>query len=250
VRALLAVALENRRWGSRQARELLESAVASTLSRSLRVLNIPDRRTPLRGQQEADWIERSLFDRDMLGIGYHPLLSERLDGWAELARSCFWWWPYREICIVSERPAEIHAPDGERLHHDAGPAVRFRDGWSVWAIDGVTVDEQVVLRPQTQTLSQIQRERNAEARRVRIERYGWDRYLAEVGAAVVDRRRNDIEATRETLLRGPGRETVLVCACPSTARIYVLQVPPGTQTCQAAQAWLSGGLAGRIINGA
>ena len=89
-----------------------------------------------------------------------------------------------------------------------------------------------------------------EARRVRIERYGWERYLAEVGATVLDRRRNDIETTRETLLQAPGQERVLVCACPSTARVYALEVPRHVRTCEQAQAWLSGGLAGRIINSA
>jgi hypothetical protein len=250
MRALLAVYRAEHRWGSRRARELLESAVVSTLSRSLRAWKIPYRPTPLRGHQESDWIEQFLFDRNVLGIGFDPLLSERLVVWGELARSCLWWWPYRQICIVSERPAEIHTLDGEYLHNDAGPAVRFRDGWSVWAIDGVLVDEQLVLHSQTQTLSQVRSERNAEVRRVRIQRYGWDRYLAEVGATVLDRRRNDIEATCESLLRGPDGETVLLCACPSTARIYALQVPPETRTCEAAQTWLSGGLAGRIINGA
>ena len=132
----------------------------------------------------------------------------------------------------------------------AGPAVRFRDGWSIWAIDGVEVDEQVVLHPDTQSVQQIRRERNAEVKRIRIERYGWDRYLAEVGAEAIDRRRNDIEATRETLFRTPDRERILVCACPSTARVYALAVPWNVQSCERAQGWLSGGLAGRIINGA
>jgi hypothetical protein len=112
------------------------------------------------------------------------------------------------------------------------------------------VDEQVVLRPETQTAGQIRRERNAETKRIRIERFGWGCYLAEVGAVVIDRRRNDIEATRETLFRTPDRAKILVCACPSTARVYALAVPRDVRTCERAQAWLSSGLSGRIINGA
>jgi len=248
VRAVLAVALEDPRWGSGRARELLEAAVESALVRSLRALKLPYHRTPLRGQQEADWIELLLFDRDVLGIGFSPPLSERLDSWADLARSCMWWWPYRGICLVSERPAGINSPDGRLLHHEGGPAVRFRDNWSIWVIGGVVVDEQIVLHPDTQTIQQIRREGNTEVKRIRIERYGWDRYLAQVGAVAIDSRRNDVEATRETLMRTPDGESVLVCACPSTARVYALEVPRSVQTCERAQAWLSGGLAGRIIN--
>jgi hypothetical protein len=248
VRALLGVGLVDRLRGAEGA--LLESALLHTLTESLRALKTSYRETPFQGQPRADWIRRFVLCRDVVGVRYEPHLSKRLDWWAELVRSGLWWWPYREICLVSERPAEIHVLDGERLHNDSGPAVRFHDGWSIWALNGVLVDEQVVLHPETQSLPQIRREQNAEVKRIRIERYGWDRYLAEVGATVIDRRRNDIEATRETLLRGPDSETVLVCACPSTARIYALRVPPEIQTCQEAQAWLSGGLAGRIINGA
>jgi hypothetical protein len=65
----------------------------------------------------------------------------------------------------------------------------------------------------------------AVARRVRIERYGWEGDLAAGGATVLDHRRNDIEATREALLRGPDGELVLICGCPPTSRIYSL---PGT----------------------
>ena len=85
-------------------------------------------------------------------------------------------------------------------------------------------------------------------KRIRIERFGWDRYLSEAGALVVDCRRNDIEATRETLLRRPDGETVLVCACLTTARVYTLEVPPDVRTCEQAQTWLNSNLAGRMIN--
>ena len=109
----------------------------------------------LLGQHDAPRVAPLLFGRDGLGGRCDPDVSACLDRWAEVARSCLWWWPYRGLCVACERPEELHLVDG-RLHHDVGPAVRFRDGWSVWAIDGVRVDEQVVLRPETQRVGQIQ----------------------------------------------------------------------------------------------
>ena len=182
-------------WGSMRARELLGAPLERALHGSLQTLKIPYRATTHWGQLEAFWIEFPEFFRDVLGICIPPHRSECLDWWAGLARSCFWWWPFDGICVVSERPAEIHSPDGQRLHHDSGPAVRFRDGWSIWAIGGVLVDEQVVLHPETQSVHEIRSEQNAEVKRIRIERFGWDRYLTEVGAVAIDRRRNDVEAT-------------------------------------------------------
>jgi hypothetical protein len=131
VRALLAASRERPLWGAQKARELLEFALVKELMRSLQVLGILDHRTPSWVQQDADWIELFLFYRDVLGIRYAPPLSERLDWWADLVCACTWWWPYRQVCVVSERPVELHTLGGRRLYNDAGLAVRFRDGWSI-----------------------------------------------------------------------------------------------------------------------
>jgi hypothetical protein len=187
------------------------------------------------------------FCHDDLGVPYDPGAYGALARLAEVARSCAWWWPFKRMCLVSERPAELHMAGG-RLHREDGPAACFRDGWRVWAIDGVVVDEQIVLRPETQTRQQIRREWNLEVKRIRIQRLGWRRYLDAAGAVVVDRRRNDIEATRESLVRFPDGDMLLICSCPSTGRVFGLDVPHHVRTCEGAQAWLSGGLAGRIIN--
>jgi hypothetical protein len=204
--------------------------------------------TSLWGQQDAYWVAYYLYGAE-IGATYREDDRAVLDLWAELCRSCMWWWPYRDVCIVSDRPEMIRF-DGDRLHNPDGPAVRFRDGWSVWSIDGILVDEQIVLHPETQTIDQIRGEQNAEVKRIRIERLGWQRYLARVDATVVDSRRNEIEQTDEHLVRTADGEVVLICACPSTGRVYALEVPPATATCAAAQIWLSGGLSARIINAA
>jgi hypothetical protein len=158
---------------------------------------------------------------------------------------------HKRFCIVSERPTQLrtYIRDGRHVPHcEDGPSHLWDDGWALWYLDGVQVDQQIVLHPETQTVEQITSEPNEEVKRVRTERYGWKRYLTEVGATVLDRRRNDIEATRESLMRAPDGATVLVCACPSTARTYALEVPTGIQTCEQAQHWRSGGLSRRIIN--
>jgi hypothetical protein len=106
------------------------------------------------------------------------------------------------------------------------------------------------LRGQESPGSAAEARRAAEARWVRIARFGWERYLVEVGATVIDVRRNDIEGTHEALMQIPDGERILLCVCPSTARVHGLGVPPEIHTCQGAQAWLSNGLAGRIIKSA
>jgi hypothetical protein len=176
---------------------------------------------------------------------------------AEVARahrdtveSCCWWWPGRNVCFVSERPTRIvlepSPTRSNRLHCEDGPSMVW-EGWSLWHLHGVKVDEQIVLRPETQTLDQIRREDNAEVKRLRIERFGWDRYLTEIDAVVVDTNKDEVSETEEALFRTQDNEVILVCACPSTGRVYWLEVPNAVTTCAEAQDWLSGGLSGRTI---
>jgi hypothetical protein len=63
--------------------------------------------------------------------------------------------------------------------------VSWGDGWGVYAIHGVRVTQQIVEAPETLTVHQIERETNAEVRRVMIDRFGPKRYLEQSGAKVV-----------------------------------------------------------------
>ena len=154
----------------------------------------------------------------------------------ELSKRAGWIATYRDVCILQRRHTEIYMED-EELHREDGPAVVYADGFKVWAIAGVRVDEQIVMAPESQTLQDIKGEGNEERKRIRIERYGWDRYLTEIGAQVLDQADNDVEQTKEALMSGDGMH-VLIGACPSTARVYGLEVPTDVQTCAAAQLWL------------
>ena len=123
--------------------------------------------TPFWGQMDAYWIAYYLFCRDVLGVKYDAEKSRHLDLWGDIAQSCGWWWCYEGYVIVSDRPdvvrMEAHG-DAERLHCENGPAVRFRDGGSVYAIHGVIVPESLIMNPGSITVAQIEAERNETIR--------------------------------------------------------------------------------------
>lgn len=123
------------------------------------------------------------------------------------------------------------------LHREDGPAIDSH-GKQRFFIRGVPVTEKIVLAPETQTISEITSEENLEVKRVRIERFGWEKFLDQANAEVVDSNFNEIERTEEFLSRFSDM-TVLVGACPSTGRIYVMEVDPSITTCEAARAYLS-----------
>lgn len=107
---------------------------------------------------------------------------------------------------------------------------------------GVRIDRRVAFEPESITGAEVLAQPNAEVRRVMMERIGYERFLAEVGATVLDQ---DTDAGgQRTLVRVelPDDEpfVAISVACPSTGRQYVLRVPPTIRTAHGASAWLAG----------
>lgn len=107
---------------------------------------------------------------------------------------------------------------------------------------GVPVDHRIAFQPETITAQEILETENTELRRVKLERMGYERFLEEIDAQVLDRDR-DAGGERKLLrVPFPGDEDFVAIwvICPSTARNYVLRVPPTMKTCHQAAAWLAG----------
>jgi hypothetical protein len=107
---------------------------------------------------------------------------------------------------------------------------------------GVLIDERIAFHPETITGQEILEEPNAERRRVLLERMGYEAFLKQTKAEVLDQ---DVDAGGiRRLFRVPmPNDEDLVCVsviCPSTARQYILRVPPTMTTCRQAIAWTAG----------
>jgi hypothetical protein len=85
------------------------------------------------GQQDASWV--AYYDAlHRLGLArYRPHQTEHLADWAALVRSCGWWWPGDEVCVVAERPETVHTAPVPGAWHDEvrlrANGVSYRDGW-------------------------------------------------------------------------------------------------------------------------
>jgi hypothetical protein len=165
---------------------------------------------------------------------------------AYLAGAWFVIWTANTVFWVAKPTVKVEGIGAaRRLHCEDGPACA-NEIENLYFWHGVRVPAHVILCPDAITLDEIETEQNQEIRRIMIERHGWQKYLKAANATVKDRRRNDIEGTSEALM-ATDKNTVLVCACPSTGRVYALEVPNTITTCAAAQEFLSGGLSRRII---
>jgi len=149
---------------------------------------------------------------------------------------------------VSRKPVELYYDDENRLHNEEGMSCRFEDDWGVWSINGVSVDEQVVMDPKSQTIKQIQDENNEEVKRIRIERYGWIKYLEQIDAKLIDYRDNAIDGVEEQLYSfNDGEGRVMLCLCNSQGKEFALEWNNEVNTCEEMQKAISSGLSSRTI---
>lgn len=156
----------------------------------------------------------------------------------EAVRSGGWWAPFANICIASENVAVLQLDNRLRLHNETGPALVFPDGASCHAIHGVFVPAQVVERQFS--FESIAAEKNTEVRRVMIELYGFERYLADSGAQEVHRDECGVLYRITFADDEPLMLVRVVNSTPEfdgTRKTYVLRVPPNMVTARQAVAW-------------
>jgi hypothetical protein len=85
------------------------------------------------GQQEASWV--AYYDAlRRLGLArYGPDETDHFTDWTDLTRSCGWWWPGDDACVVVERPAMVRTEQVPGTPHEQSrlgkDAVEYRDGW-------------------------------------------------------------------------------------------------------------------------
>ncbi|NVI93109.1 DUF6745 domain-containing protein [Actinomadura sp. BRA 177] len=171
-----------------QVRAPITTSTRSTLRMALRTVH--ERAEPGTFWYEAQCVSWSAhYDavRRTSGVIFTPEQNRLLDLWATPTRSCGWWWPREDVCVVSERPVEVHAEvwgdEGQvRLHRPDGPALRYADGWDVHAWHGTRVPPWVVDDP---SIDRITGEPNVEVRRCAIENIGWGDYIDRAGLRLV-----------------------------------------------------------------
>lgn len=115
-----------------------------------------------------------------------------------------------------------------------------------WA--DVEIDERIAFHPEQITAQEILETTNIELRRVKLERLGYEKFFNDAQAEELDK---DVDPGGiRRLLRVDfqdrsrwQQDEPLVCLsviCPSTARQYVIRVPPMMRTCHGAAAWIAG----------
>jgi len=192
---------------------------------------------PAYGQHDARWL--AYYE----GLGELGVDVSELDALMEMAQSCGWWWPFDDVCVLTERYSRLARDARGRLHASDGPAVVYPDGWSIYAWRGTVVPDEIILWPELLTVLRIQRQPNVEVRRALLERYGLDRYIDDSGAIPIHADETG------TLYRCEmaGDEPLVVVSVQNhtpeadgSRKRHVLRVPPDVTEARQAIAWTFG----------
>lgn len=147
----------------------------------------------------------------------------------------------REL-LWSAKPA-VHVeemPGGWRRPHSGETAAIESDIERLYFWHGILVPAFVIVRPEWITLEHIQQEENAEVRRVMMERYGYERYIADVGAK---REQGDDYGDLYRVARADDSDVVMIRVINSTPELdgsskeYWLRVPPSVTSAREGVAW-------------
>ena len=158
---------------------------------------------------------------------------------------------FENIVILSMTPSKVLKDDRNRLHSVTEPSVQFRDGYSVYCIHGVRLQDEKLWSDITQrklTTKQILQIQNTEQRRAAINHYGWDVIFDELDAKLINKSKRKTSLAELYRVSGLAENieiNLVKYKDPSTDRWYVSQVPDNDDysqpiiTADHAMAWKS-----------
>jgi hypothetical protein len=192
------------------------------------------------GPHDLSWLGAYDYLREVLGLHAE---TEPLRGLMQLATSISWLQPHEHTCWLAERPNLMCGDARDRLHHASGPALRYPDGWSIWAWRGVEVPRWIIEHRDRITLAAIDEQVDVQVRRCMIEIMTPERYVALGGATCVAEDETGILWRRNWLAADAWAAVEVVNATPEpdgTRRHFFLQVPANLRTAREAVAWTYG----------
>ena len=194
-------------------------------------------RNQVYGNHDADWLGQYDFFLKELKLDCVKSLIPLIN----LAKHCGWWVPYKHICLIQHGPKEIHFNTDNQLHMDGGPALSYRDGLSLWRLNGVQVPQWLAeTREEDIDPRKLLKIDNAQVRAEFVRKVGIERVCYSLKAKCVDKR-DGYELLMLDL--GDGRKRpYLRMQNPSVPELWHVEgVHPDCGTVSEALVWRNGG---------
>lgn len=152
-----------------------------------------------------------------------------------ISMQCEYWWPFKDVVIVSQKPVVLKVDENYRLHSENGKALEYSDGTgaSVWHGQLIPCEW---LKGSPPTVQDAINREIKEQRPAACEIVGWTKVLDELEAVEIDNSGNpEMGRLVEVELPDSGKEKFLD-AINEAGQRYALPVPPATKTVDEAQA--------------
>lgn len=203
------------------------------------------------GQLDAHYLSFFDFYRE---VCKQKEQTDPVMGLMKYAQQAGWALVYRDLAIICNRPLHMKFDDRQRPHALDDYCIKFRDGWGVAAIHGITVQPRFVLDPASLTVQDIEQERNAEVSRVLLDKYGFERFIKDSKAELIDHGRDEYEFPIALYRKNMGQDEALAMVELTNTtpeppdsehpkgyhKRYMLRVPPDINSAIEARNWLNG----------
>lgn len=127
----------------------------------------------LYGNYDASYFSFYDYMNEVFGFDF----GEKWD-WYKSTSQISLFYPLENICIISRKPIEININKKGQLHADGKPALLYKDGFAVWALNGIRVTKELAEIPAgLLSLDMFKKEQNADVKTEFIRKYGIDRMI-------------------------------------------------------------------------
>lgn len=125
--------------------------------------------------------------RDILGLKLGPY--DKYHYWEQAAIHGGFRFMHEEFCMVSDFPKTLKVNAANQPHCSDGPSHEWRDGWKLYHLNGVRMEEWHVMTPAEKLdPSRVLKETNVEVRRELIRKMGIELLLSHLPHKVLDRK--------------------------------------------------------------
>lgn len=137
------------------------------------------------GNHDAFWLGYYEYFRT-----FHPLPeimkeTDKLRGLLQYARQAGWFLFFDKLALICERPI-INLDEQLNYSNTTGPAISFVDGWEYFCVHNIEISRDIILGNVELTPDLIESESNQEVKRILMELYGFEKYLENTGAELID----------------------------------------------------------------
>lgn len=143
---------------------------------------------------------------------------------------------YENVVFVCIKPCKVNRNINGDLHSETEMAIYWRDGYGEYYLNGVSVEENIVMTPANLLDSKlILTEKNVEVRREIVRKIGIERVCKDLGAIVIDKENN-----YELLNLNLGEKRMrpyLKMINPSIGTYHIEGVHPNCKTVKEALNW-------------